>query len=804
MSEPANKAVPPSDPGAARSEWTQAQVLEYENYVRDINSTKAGDVLHNSINQEDGMLTGTWDDEVKAFVDAQTLKFLFFAEDWVYIVVDLVAMKISSRPLRVMRGKVDEESGEYTTEPAEGHPLQDLIDQPNPYQSYASWMYSLIVDLTLIGNSTVWHASSANMLMNLPIESVTLDLSNEGQLESYTVTEVSNQEGMIQAKSQTKFKAEDVIHSRRPNPSSLLWGLSPFVPGRKSVLFNRYSTDYLISFYQKGAIPGFALQMDKEANEKVALRLMRSFENAYTGRRNMRRTMVLPKGVSVKEMSHTLANQELATYIDKNRENIINLLKVPKHELSLAESGSLGSEEAKMALRNFWYATLIPLMKIVEGDQTKFFRAKGLLGEDEFVEFQIDDIEALQEDQAAKADLATKYLAAGWTLNEVRTEVWKKPRYENVDADRPFVIKPLAPTFGPAPSLGASAPSAPAAPALLPATGTAAADGNGLGLAAGADESKEASSVVSAKASKDSLAAFLKSGDGWFDKREQKIRADASKGQTQMEAASLRLFADMAATIIRVTRGFLKEKGWDDHRTKAEDERAKLIKKNELRRRLRKAMDKFEERWVDDSRKALIARVETGYGVALEIPFNLPSPTEIEGLRARGAAARQDALEERSGRVFRYMNETTIESVFSTIENGIEQGKTVQEIAGDLKTRFSNVEEIGSRAMTIARTETLTAVSLGQAAAMADAAKLVPNLQKMWISADDERTRESHVELHGDVVAHDKEFNNGLQFPRDPVGPPSEVINCRCTWVMVPAEQMSQIDPGLAADETKE
>jgi SPP1 gp7 family putative phage head morphogenesis protein len=310
------------------------------------------------------------------------------------------------------------------------------------------------------------------------------------------------------------------------------------------------------------------------------------------------------------------------------------------------------------------------------------------------------------------------------------------------------------------------------------------------------------------KASKESLSTFLKSADGWFDKREAKIRADAAKGQSIMEKKTLKMFADMAATIIGTTKKFLKEKSWDQHiATKAEDgqPKASLVKKNELRRRLRNALDKFESAWIDDYREALVARVDVGYNAALDVPFNMPSKTEIAGLRARGRSVREDALEERAGRVFSYMNETTIGRVFRTIENGIDEGKTVQQIADSLRDKFSEVEEIGARAMMIARTETLTAVSLGQAAAMADAATIVPDLQKMWLTAKDERVRDSHEELDGDIVPWDGTFDNGLKFPRDPAGEAADVVNCRCAMLIVPKDQMSEIDSGLlASDETKE
>jgi len=756
-----------------------ADVVNYENAMREGGeSEKSGNAMSFGIDQD--MSGGAWDSEFRSFIDSQTLKQLFFSEAWVFIVCDLVAMKLSSQPMRVMRGEVVD--GKFIKKPAEGHPLQELIENPNPFQSYASWMYCMIVDLVLMGNGVLWYASSSNYLMLLPAETVMLDFSRDGKLLSYNVSEIASDGGATGAR-QTKFAVEDVVHLRRPNPSSLLWGLSPFIPGRKSVLFNRYSQDYLNSFYQKGAMPGFALEMGAEANERVAMRLLRSFENAYTGRKNMRRTLVLPKGVALKEVSHTLANQDLATYIDLNREDIINLLKVPKHELSLQSAGSLGSEEAKSALKNFWEATLIPMARIIEGELSKFFRRRGQLEDSNtFLEFDLSKVEALQEDVANKATIAEKMLKTH-TLNEVRKIFYELPPVEGGDVVQGFT----APMPGGYPTFSLSLP-APAQTALPP-----------IVVESVVVEDRDAT-ATGTKASKDKITNYLKTGDGWWSRREAHAKEAIAKGVGDLEKATLKMFADMAVAITKTVRSHLKEKSWDTLRTKA-DERAKLIGKPELRRRLRKSIDRFEEQWITDTRTALLSKVDAGYGVALELPFNLASPEELAALQTRGAAARQDALEERAGRVFSYMSETTVEGVYATIENGIDEGKTVKEISDDLRAKFSDIKEIGSRAMTIARTEVLTAVSLGQAAAMKDAAKVVPDLQKMWISANDDRVRDSHEMLHGDIVPHGKEFDNGLQFPRDPSGPPEEVINCRCTWIMLPKDQMQNIDDSLAASE---
>ena len=98
---------------------------------------------------------GVWQSESQAFLDNTNLKALFFNEDWVYIVVDLVASEISKLKLNVMKRTIDE-NGEETVEPALDHPLQALIEKPNKWQDYTSFIYNLMVELHLMGNGVIW------------------------------------------------------------------------------------------------------------------------------------------------------------------------------------------------------------------------------------------------------------------------------------------------------------------------------------------------------------------------------------------------------------------------------------------------------------------------------------------------------------------------------------------------------------------------------------------------------------------------------------------------------------------------
>jgi uncharacterized protein with gpF-like domain len=90
------------------------------------------------------------------------------------------------------------------------------------------------------------------------------------------------------------------------------------------------------------------------------------------------------------------------------------------------------------------------------------------------------------------------------------------------------------------------------------------------------------------------------------------------------------------------------------------------------------------------------------------------------------------------------------------------------------------------RALTIARTETGIAASVGADAA-ADATGL--HLDKVWFATADERTRADHAQAHNQRVPMNGLFVVGksrLRYPRDPNGPPEQIINCRCMVLYEP------------------
>lgn len=119
----------------------------------------------------------------------------------------------------------------------------------------------------------------------------------------------------------------------------------------------------------------------------------------------------------------------------------------------------------------------------------------------------------------------------------------------------------------------------------------------------------------------------------------------------------------------------------------------------------------------------------------------------------------------------------------TVITQGVLQGKPIPDIARGLE---SIVGMEWNSAVRNARTAMTGAENAGRMGSYEDAKELGIQLQKQWVATLDDRTRESHAEIDGEVVGIDEPFSNGLMYPADPNGDdPAEIYNCRCTMIAV-------------------
>lgn len=146
------------------------------------------------------------------------------------------------------------------------------------------------------------------------------------------------------------------------------------------------------------------------------------------------------------------------------------------------------------------------------------------------------------------------------------------------------------------------------------------------------------------------------------------------------------------------------------------------------------------------------------------------------------------------GDVFNRMVRTPDE-VFDVVASQVARGAAAGESIPDIADRVAEVldatgtERWPSRAVTVARTETIGALNAGRNDAFgAVADELGGEFEQQWLATMDKRTRPDHLEADGITTPLGTPFTVGgepLMFPGDPSGSAENIINCRCSTLLV-------------------
>lgn len=121
------------------------------------------------------------------------------------------------------------------------------------------------------------------------------------------------------------------------------------------------------------------------------------------------------------------------------------------------------------------------------------------------------------------------------------------------------------------------------------------------------------------------------------------------------------------------------------------------------------------------------------------------------------------------------------QKVNNILRQSIIQGKGIDEITNDLAEGLATKNL--NRMRLFARTAITEAENAGRQQQMNDAAEMGIEVKKMWIAVLDNRTRDAHRGLDGEIVPYNEPFHSALgdiMRPGDPTAAPANVYNCRC------------------------
>ncbi len=328
----------------------------------------------------------------------------------VYRCVSLISRGIASVPWCLFQGD----------KPLSHHPLLDLIHHPNPRQSGAGWMESVVGYLLLSGNSYLEYICDTDgnpcEIYNLRPDRIRLIPGDQGIPRSY-VYHTGSQERHISVDPISGHSS--LLHLRLFHPLHDWYGLSPIEVAARSIDQHNAVGDHNLSLLKNGGRPTGALFFNRQ-NQCPPLtleqreELREGLKNLCEGRDQTGRVLLLEGDFEWKEMGLNPKDMDFLDGRAGSARDVAQAFGVPP--MLVGVPGDATFSNYKEARFHLWEDTILPLLDhIVDGLNSwivKEFQGDLRLG------YHIEGIPALaqkQEDVWSRINQAT-FL----TINEKR------------------------------------------------------------------------------------------------------------------------------------------------------------------------------------------------------------------------------------------------------------------------------------------------------------------------------------------------------------------------------------------------
>lgn len=676
---------------------------------------------------------------------------------WVYAAVHAISEAMANIDFILYEKKSD-----GTVAEVKEHALLDLLDGVNPTMTGYELKHRTGSHLELAGNA-YWLLYGANgkpvnsdteaptAVYPLNPSKITIDRGDFPELvRLYKYTDKA---------STIPFQPHQILHLKYPNPSDDVLGLAPVEALRSWIETDQNAADFQRVYFQNGAKVGGILK-SKNTLTRDQIELLRAqWQETQQGLRNAHKPVILPSSLEYQDITKSQQEMDFVNSLNELRDKILAGLRVPKTILGNAE-GSTNRATAETATYVFALYTIKPKMKLITAYLNEFLVPR--FGDNLFLAFkdpvpENKDVE-LQELGAA---MGTQGIL---TINEARS------RY-----------------LGLGPIKGGDN-------IMAPVTTQPVASNPPQESAAGTPTENQARSEVSTKGVETSGKPFRTQHARNAEKRREIARAVAVAAlavvKEKIKQKDITQLSDeeygkiWQAKIARIT-GFEKKQA-DVLRKVNETQKKEVLRKLPTAIKRAKAVD--ADKLMDRDKY-----------VKIIVDASVPIQTalfEQEGLEAAKligiedidllTPAVQEAINKSMTKMAESYTDTTIDLLKGKIEQGIEDGSSLDEMSGlvDDVYEFSDL----TRADSVARTET-TRISNDAKVSAWEQSGIVGS--KTWYTAEDERVCTYCDAMNGTNVALGDNFvdegdgidgSDGTSIEADysDIGGPPAHVNCRC------------------------
>ena len=326
-----------------------------------------------------------------------------------------------ARPLLVAYGPAEGAVGTERPGPREGasrvpvgpsHPVQRLLDRVNPWYTRGQLWRATETYLSLWG-SAFWALERDDtagwQLWPLRPDRVRVLPDRERYVRGFVY---------VGALGPVAYTAAEMVWIRYFNPLEEHAGLSPMAPLRLSVDMGTDATRFNRNFFRNSAQPDLIFTTEETMSDDEVDDFYRRWEKRYRGPGNAHRPAIANFIKDIKTLGMSHREMEFIQGLRWSLEDVSRAYGVPMPLLSDFQRATFSNVNA--AERFFWRNTMVPEMVLLEEQLNH--KLLPLLGYPDLrLEFDLNSVEALREDQTARVERDVKLLDRGvLTINEVR------------------------------------------------------------------------------------------------------------------------------------------------------------------------------------------------------------------------------------------------------------------------------------------------------------------------------------------------------------------------------------------------
>ena len=299
--------------------------------------------------------------------------------------------------------------------------LHELLDRPNPAQSYASWLSEIVAYGKLTGNRYIYglapetgdNASKYKELYVMP--SQIMEIVSGGMMQPV-------KEYKVEYNGTYAIPAENICHIKDFNPyydgtGSHLYGQSPLKAGLRSMTTNNEAVQTGVKYLQNQTARGVLMSDEGDLNEVQAQQLKDKFRSNFQGSNNAGDVIITPKKLSWVNFGLNASDLSLIEQYNASIKDLCNIYNVPVQLLNNTESSTYNNmKEAKKAL---YQNCVIPEMLKIRDELNRWLVP--MYGDKLFLDFDFSVIPELQEEMDKVVDQMSK---AWWiSPNEKRASM---------------------------------------------------------------------------------------------------------------------------------------------------------------------------------------------------------------------------------------------------------------------------------------------------------------------------------------------------------------------------------------------